>query len=117
MEMNRSDIKGDILSNWEYLTTTNYPEDFLSELAESALPVYYHRILSDWTEMPNEYTDSWKEMAAIREDGSVFMGDKQSIYNLMLMDLFNYYSDTYMEIYGEVRQDKEQEENELEAIK
>jgi hypothetical protein len=117
MEINKSDIKGDILSNWDYLKESNYPEDVLSELAESALPVYHHRILSDWTEMPNEYTDSWKEMAAIREDGFVFMGDKQSIYNLMLMDLFNYYHDTYSEIYSEVRQDKEQEENELEAVK
>ena len=107
--MNRSDIKSDILDNWDYLSETNYPEDFLTELAESALPVYYHRILSDWTEMPNEYTDSWKEMAVIREDGAVFMGDKQSIYNLMLMDLFNYYHDTYSEVYAEVRQDKEQE--------
>ena len=116
MEMNRNDIKSDILSNWDYLNESNYPEDVLSELAESALPVYYHRILSDWTEMPNEYTDSWKEMAAIRKDGSVFMGEKQSIYNLMLMDLFNYYHDTYTEIYAEVRKDKE-EENELEAVK
>jgi hypothetical protein len=56
-------------------------------------------------------------MAAIREDGSVFMGEKQSIYNLMLMDLFNYYSDTYREMYDEIKQDKEQEENELELIK
>jgi hypothetical protein len=114
MEMNKSDIKNDILENWDYLGETNYPEDLLSELAESALPVYYHRILSDWTEMPNEYTDSWKEMVAIQQDGAVFMGDKQSIYNLMLMDLFNYYHDTYSEVYAEVRQDKEQE---LEEVK
>jgi hypothetical protein len=116
MEMNRSDIKGDILDNWEQLTCcgNSHTEDLLTELAESALPVYYHRILSDWTEMPNEYTDSWKEMVAIQQDGAVFMGDKQSIYNLMLMDLFNYYHDAYSEVYAEVRQDKEQE---LEEVK
>lgn len=113
MEMNKSDIKNDILENWDYLGETKYPEDLLSELAESALPVYYHRILSDWTEMPNEYTDSWKEMVAIQQDGAVFMGDKQSIYNLMLMDLFNYYHDAYTEIYSEVRQDKQQELKEV----
>jgi hypothetical protein len=32
----------------------------------------------------------------------------------MLVDLFNYYSDTYREVYDEVKQDKEQEEIELE---
>jgi hypothetical protein len=117
MEMNKSDIKGDILSNWDYLTATNYPEDVLNELAESALPVYYHRILSDWTEMPNEYSDSWKEMVAIGEDGSVFMGNKQSIYNLMLMDLFNYYHNTYTEIYEQIKIEKAEQSNELEIVK
>ena len=115
--MNRSDIKGDILSNWDYLNESNYPEDVLSELAESALPVYHHRILSDWTEMPNEYTDSWKDSITVEKDDTVSLGNNPSIYTLMLVDLFNYYSDTYSEIYGEVRQDKEQEENELEAVK
>ncbi len=115
MEMNRSDIKGDILSNWDYLTTTNYPEDVLNELAESALPVYYHRILSDWTEMPNEYTDSWKDSTAIEKDGTVSLGKNPSIYTLMLVDLFNYYSDTYSEVFSEIKKDKE--ENEMELIK
>ena len=114
MEMNRSDIKGDILSNWDYLKESNYPEDVLSELAESTLPVYHHRILSDWTEMPNEYTDSWKDSITVEKDGTVSLGNNPSIYTLMLVDLFNYYSDTYAEIYGEVRQDKEQE---LEEVK
>ena len=116
MEMNKSDIKGDILSNWDYLTTTNYPEDVLSELAESAMPVYYHRILSDWTEMPNEYTDSWKDSITVEKDGTVSLGNNPSIYTLMLVDLFNYYSDTYQEVYDEVKQDKEQEANELEEV-
>ena len=116
MEMNKSDIKSDILSNWDYLNESNYPEDVLSELAESALPVYHHRILSDWTEMPNEYTDSWKDSITVEKDGTVSLGNNPSIYTLMLVDLFNYYHDTYTEIYGEVRQNKEQEEIEWERV-
>jgi hypothetical protein len=105
MYFDNSDIKGDILDHWEQLQDRAYPEDLLSELAESACPVYYSDIIKDWQEMPNEFTDSWQEFAEATKETSIF--------TLMGWDLWNYYQDAYRRIFAEVSQDKEQE---LEAV-
>jgi hypothetical protein len=116
MRMNKSDIKQEILDNWDYLGETNYPEDLLSELAESALPIYYKDILNDWAEMPNEYTDSWTELTA-NKDGTLFVGKNPKITNFMIMDLFNYYHNAYTEIYEQIKTEKTEQSNELETVK
>ena len=106
MNMDYSDIKSDIIDHWEQLKDHAYPEDLLTELADSACPVYYSGILQDWSEMPNNFTDSWQEFIEPTQDTTIF--------SLMSADLFNYYDTQYREIFAEVRHDKEQEEEELE---
>ena len=107
MRMDYSDIKGDIIDHWEQLSEMAHPEDLLTELGESACPVYYSDIIKDWQEMPNEYTDSWQEFVHAEQDTTIF--------SLMGWDLWNYYTNEYRRVFAEVRQDKEQEENELET--
>jgi hypothetical protein len=101
MYFDNSDIKGDILDHWEQLTEKAYPEDLLTELAESACPVYYSDIIKDWQEMPNEFTDSWQEFTEATQGTTIF--------TLMGWDLWNYYQDAYRKVFAEVSQDKEQE--------
>ena len=103
MYFSDSDIKSDIYDHLEQLKDSAYPEDLISELADSATPVYYNQIISDWQEMPSEFNDSWQDLGT---DGSA------GIMTLMQMDLFNYYQDRYNRIYQEVMQDEEEKEEE-----
>jgi hypothetical protein len=105
MRFSDSDIKSDILDNWEQLAEATFPEDFIDELADSALPVYYSDILADWTEMPSEFNDSWQEFGLPSSKT-----EEITIFGLMTIDLYTYYRAKYSDIYSEVRQDKEQDE-------
>ena len=107
MYMDNSDIKSDILDNWERLKESPHPEDWLTEMAESACPVYYSDILKDWQEMPSEFNDSWQE-------NGIPTTEKTTIFGLMGWDLYFYYDSEYRRIFAEVRHDKEQESEELE---
>jgi hypothetical protein len=90
--MNYTDIKRQILENWEQFAETRYPEDLLNEFVESALPVYYSEIISDWQQLPSEFDDIWAEEGY----------ESDRITGLMLYDLQNYYSHEYTRIYSEV---------------
>jgi hypothetical protein len=107
MRMNNSDIKSDILDHWEQLSEMAHPEDLLTELAESACPIYYSDILKDWQEMPSEFNDSWKE-------NGIETTAETTIFGLMGWDLYFYYENQYQTIFTEIRLDKEQESEELE---
>jgi hypothetical protein len=100
MNMNFADIKADILYHWADLDEMPYCQDLITELAESAIPIYYSQIIKDWQEMPNEYTDSWKETTEVNQN--------DTIYRLMSIDLYNYYRDTYQQVYLEVAQEQEE---------
>ena len=102
MYFNDSDIKQDIYDHLDQLKESAYPQDLISELADSATPVYYSDIIKDWQEMPSEFMDSWQDLGT---DGSAM------IMTLMQIDLFNYYHDRYTRIYQEVMQDQEELEN------
>jgi hypothetical protein len=104
MRMNYTDIKGDILDHWEQLAEMAYPDDLLRELADSACPVYYSDIMTDWQEMPNEFTDQWQEFVEATQDTTIF--------SLMSADLFNYYDTKYTEVYNDIKTTKEEESNE-----
>jgi hypothetical protein len=108
MNMDKSDIKSDILDNWEQLTETPHPEDLLNEMAESACPVYYSDIIKDWQEMPSEYNDSWQQ-------NGIGTTEETTIFSLMSWDLYFYYESQYNLIFTEIRLDKEQEETEKES--
>jgi hypothetical protein len=103
--MNYSDIKSDIYDHLDQLKEKAHPEDLLTELADSACPIYYNDIISDWQEMPSEFNDSWQESGT---------SENATIFSLMSIDLFNYYYDQYTEIFAEVMEDQEQLESESE---
>jgi hypothetical protein len=100
MRMNYSDIKSDILDHWDQLADSNYPTDLLTQLADSACPVYYSEIVKDWQEMPSEFTDNWQEFTEATQDTTIF--------SLMSADLFNYYDIEYNRIFSEIAKEKEE---------
>ena len=72
-------------------------KDRSGEIVDGYLPVYYNRILEEWKEMPNEYTDR----------GSAELGhlcQEISIFNLMSLDLYLYYTDLFNEAVEEIEQ-------------
>ena len=99
MRMNYNDIKADILFHLDQLKENAYPEDLITELADSAVPVYYSDIISDWSEMPSEFNDSWEEFGLPQE---------VTIIGLMTLDLFNYYQTQYQTIYREITEQEEE---------
>jgi hypothetical protein len=99
MYFNDSDIKSDILDHWEQLQDKAYPEDLISELAESACPVYYSDIIKDWQEMPSEFNDSWKH-------NGIGTTEETTIFGLMGWDLYFYYEDAYQRMYAEIKEEK-----------
>lgn len=100
MNMNYSDIKQELTDNWDQFAGNQYPWDLLNEFANSSVPIYYGEIIEDWQEMPNEFTDSWQEYA----DGEPF---KRTIFDLMSIDLYNYYQSEYSRIYSELAKEME----------
>jgi hypothetical protein len=77
MNMDYSDIKSDIIDHWEQLSEMAYPQDLLTEMAESACPVYYSDILKDWQEMPSDFNDSWQD------NGIIELTEETTIFGLM----------------------------------
>jgi hypothetical protein len=76
-------------------------KDRSGEIVDGYLPVYYNRILEEWKEMPNEYTDR----------GSAELGhlcQEISIFNLMSLDLYLYYTDLFNEAVEEIEEEIEQ---------
>ena len=90
----REQIRSEIIDHLEQLKETQYPEDLLTELADSNTPVYYSGIISEWQEMPSDYNDRWQELGT---DGSA------SIMTLMQIDLCIYYQEQFLEVWEEVK--------------
>ena len=95
-----SDIKDAILDEWDRIQENPYPEDTLGEIADGYLPVYYSEITQEWQELPMEYTDTWADFG---------IGTDSKIYDLMTIDLYNYYRQLASRAYSELSQDKEQD--------
>lgn len=102
MRMNYDEIKTDILDHWEQID--NEYADLLTQLSESAVPVYNNDIIKDWQEMPSEYDNKWQEFYEPN-------GDTTIVY-LMTLDLYEYYRDTYQWIYLRIVDEKESEPTE-----
>jgi len=74
------------LSNGEDLDTI---KDRSGEIVDNYVPVYYNRIIEEWKDMPNEYNDrGWAELGG---------GGEFTIFNLMSLDLYLYYTDLFNE--------------------
>lgn len=85
------------LSNGEELEDI---KDNSGEFVESYLPVYYNRILEAWKDMPSEYNDRGQQ-----EFG---MGEEITIFNLMSLDLYVYYTDLFNEVIEELESELEE---------
>ncbi len=95
-----SDIKREILDNWEYLQEAQYPEDYLTELADSAVPIYTGDIIEEWTDLPFDYRDNWTEIS----------DTVHAITSAMSLDLYLYYRERYTSLYEGLCKDKLTEE-------
>ena len=71
-------------------------KDRSGEFIDSWLPVYNNRIIEEWVAMPNDYTD--------RGSTELGTGQEISIINLMILDLYLYYSDLFAEAVQEVEE-------------
>ena len=100
-----NDIKQELLENYdELIEVPSYTEDRVIEYAQSWVPVYYSDIIEEWTkEMPNDFTDSWKEFGASEDSG---------IMNLMAVDLTVWYEDMGRQAWTEIEEDKAEQEME-----
>ncbi len=99
-----SDLKDQILHNLaEYSDSgevPHYDSDFIVGFAEAQLPIYYNEIIEEWTDLPATHRDTWRDYGMASEDNA-------TIYSLMTIDLYNYYSDRTSEILNEIRQEQD----------
>jgi hypothetical protein len=96
---NYAEIKERVLAELERLKATSYPEDILTELADSEVPIYYSEIIDEWREMPSEYCDNWH--------GFGYESDR--ITNLMAYDLATYYQERFDLAWTEIKEELEEE--------
>jgi hypothetical protein len=96
------DIKKELrnaLNNGEELADI---EDSSGEWVDGFLPVYNNRIIEEWQNMPSEYDDrGWAELGN---------GGEINIVNLMMLDLYMYYSDLFNEAIAELTEELETQE-------
>lgn len=76
--------------------------DNSGEWIDGYLPVYYNKIVEEWQAMPSEFNDRGRlELGADSE---------ATIYNLMSLDLYVYYSDIFNEAMAELEEEMEMAE-------
>jgi hypothetical protein len=70
--------------------------DNAGEWIDGYLPVYYNKIVQEWQEMPSEYNDR----------GAAELGhmEETTIYGLMSLDLYVYYSELFQEVLNEIEE-------------
>jgi len=77
-------------------------QDNSGEWIDGYLPVYYNKIVEEWQAMPSEYNDR----------GAAELGHRTefTIYDLMSLDLYVYYSDIFNEAIAELEEEMEMAE-------
>jgi hypothetical protein len=96
-----AEAKKRILEDVPNILETEYPEDGVSELVDSDLPVYYSEIFYQWGKLPMEDVDTWQDDLL----GSIGDG-KLGIYDLMSADLWNFYRNVYDTALEEIKEEK-----------
>ncbi len=71
--------------------------DNSEEWVDGYLPIFYNRITEEWQAMPSEYND--------RGRAELGAGDEFTIYSLMSLDLYIYYTDLFNEVIAELEQE------------
>jgi len=74
-------------------------QDNSGEWIDGYLPVYYNEIVQEWQEMPSEYND--RGVIELGQTGS------ETIYELMSLDLYLYYTDIFNEAIVELEEEME----------
>jgi hypothetical protein len=69
------------------------------EWIDGYLPIYYNQIVQEWQKMPSIYND--------RGAAELGMRAEATIYNLMSLDLYLYYSDIFNEAVAELEEELE----------
>jgi hypothetical protein len=97
-----TDIKNRVIEMIDANELGYYPDrdqDTLYELADGEVPVYYHEIISEWSDLPMSASDRWEEMGL---DANATITDR------MRVDLLLHYESEYNEAYREVLSDREE---------
>ena len=77
-------------------------QDNSGEWIDGYLPVYYNELVEVWQAMPSEYND--RGVIELGQTGS------ETIYNLMSLDLYIYYTDIFNEAIAELEEELEMAE-------
>jgi hypothetical protein len=93
-----TEIKNELLDNWEQLTNGKYPEDLLYEFADQTVPVYYHEVIKEWLDLSMDETDAWQDLG---------MDANATIMDRMRVDLLVHYEREYAEAYRELCLEKQ----------
>lgn len=105
MRFTFQEIKKDLADNWAEFNEQN-ADDKIIEYADGYCPIYTNEVIKEWAEMPSEFNDSWQDQL-----GGDWNAYDRGIVSLMSIDLFTYYCDTTTRAYDELKEEKEQEEN------
>jgi hypothetical protein len=87
-----AEIKTEILNFWHELEESAHPEDLLTELAESYVPIYYNETISQWTELSDGDSNMFWEIRSEIKSGT-------TIYDLMRDDLYLYLTREFADVY------------------
>jgi hypothetical protein len=90
----REEFAGEIAKG--YITLEEI-RDNSGEWIDGYLPIYYNKIVEEWQNMPSEFNDRGRlELGADSE---------ATIYNLMSLDLYLYYTDIFNEAIKELEEE------------
>jgi hypothetical protein len=95
-------ITDELNERYDEISEMTYPEDALSEVADSWLPVYNGDIIQVWSkEMPSEWDNSWQEFGLPSQKV-----EEIDIVGLMRIDLFQWLSSLTNRIWDEIKEEK-----------
>jgi len=90
----KESIKGELETALKNGETLEEIDGNSHEWIDGYLPVYYNEIVRQWQDMPSEYND--------RGRAELGAGDDFTIYSLMSLDLYIYYTDLFNEVIAEL---------------
>ncbi len=96
----KESIKDELLTAIKNGETLGDIEGNSHEWVDGYLPIFYNRITEEWQAMPSEYND--------RGRAELGVGDDFTIYSLMSLDLYLYYTDLFNEVIDELEQEIEE---------
>jgi hypothetical protein len=100
MRFSYQEIKQAILEELPNLDTYDDRERFRQEFADGLLPVYFGDIIDDWKDLDPEFSNAYLDHIDL---------EKQTIYDLMNIDLYLFYESQIDLIFREI-EDKELED-------